>query len=134
MNLSLTGWVEIVGGATESGRAGHRENTPLSSSGPNPNPLLSAARHIHYGERSLVSSPVPSPIVPDDFVARIHASGRRLVVAVTGGGSQAISTLLTVPGGSRSILAAEVPYSSSAIVEWLHARPEHFCNEHAGAE
>ncbi len=111
-------------------RVSHCENTLPTSSGQNPNPLLSSTRHIHYGERSLVSSPVPSPIVPDDFIARIHASGRRLVLAVTGGGSQAISTLLAVPGGSRSVLAAEIPYSPSALVEWLHARPEHFCNEH----
>ena len=37
--------------------------------------------------------------------------GRQLVVAVTGGGSQAIADLLTVPGASATVLEAVVPYS-----------------------
>jgi nicotinic acid mononucleotide adenylyltransferase len=80
------------------------------------------------GVTSLTSS-VPSVIAPDDFLGRIHASGTRFVVATTGGGSQAISTLLAVPGGSRSMLAATIPYSSTALVQWLGAYPEHFCTE-----
>ena len=54
----------------------------------------------------------------------------RLVLGATGGGSQAISLLLGVPGALRSVLAAVVPYSSAALTEWLRSRPEHFCNEH----
>ncbi|HVU88807.1 MAG TPA: hypothetical protein VHD36_15905 [Pirellulales bacterium] len=77
-----------------------------------------------------MSSPIASSTAANDFVARIHASGMRLVMAVTGGGSQAISTLLGVPGASRSVLAAEVPYSSAALAEWLRSRPENFCSEH----
>ena len=64
----------------------------------------------------------------DELVAEIHASGVRLVMAVTGGGSQAISALLTVPGASRSVLAATVPYAPEALTEWLGARPEEFCS------
>jgi nicotinamide mononucleotide (NMN) deamidase PncC len=77
-----------------------------------------------------LSSPIASPTAVNDFVAGIHASGMRLVLGVTGGGSQAISTLLSVPGGSRSVLAAVVPYSATALAEWLRGRPDHFCSEH----
>lgn len=77
-----------------------------------------------------MSSPLVSPVASEEFVARIHASPVRGVLAVTGGGSGAISALLTVPGGSRTILAAVVPYSSAALCAWLGARPEHFCSEH----
>lgn len=71
-------------------------------------------------------------IVGHDFLeswaTAIHASGRQLVLAVTGGGSQAISELLRVPGGSRSVLEAVVPYSEAALVDWLRGRPDQFCS------
>ena len=54
-----------------------------------------------------------------DVVERIHASGRGCVVSFTGGGSQAIADLLTVPGASATMLEAVVPYSAAALAEWL---------------
>jgi nicotinamide mononucleotide (NMN) deamidase PncC len=51
----------------------------------------------------------------------------RFVMAVTGGGSGAISALLGVTGASRSILAATVPYADEALVEWLGGKPDEFC-------
>jgi len=59
---------------------------------------------------------------------QVHASGTRAVLAITGGGSGAISALLGVPGASRSILAAVVPYASTALVEWLGAEPDEYCS------
>lgn len=49
--------------------------------------------------------------------------------AVTGGGSSAIAELLAVPGASRSVLDAHVPYSAEALIEWLGHKPDHFCDE-----
>jgi len=40
----------------------------------------------------------------------------------------AISDLLTVPGASRCILEARVPYSASALSQFLGAAPEKFCS------
>lgn len=51
------------------------------------------------------------------------------MLAITGGGSSAIGRLLEVPGGSRSLLEATVPYSSAALVEYLSAPPDRFCAE-----
>lgn len=48
-------------------------------------------------------------------------------MAVTGGGSRAISELLEVPGASRTVLEAIVPYAAPALIAWLGAKPEHFC-------
>lgn len=58
----------------------------------------------------------------------VHSSGTRMVIAVTGGGSGAISTLLGEPGASQSILAAVVPYAPQALVEWLGGKPNEFCS------
>ncbi|MGD9720710.1 MAG: CinA family protein [Pirellulales bacterium] len=65
---------------------------------------------------------------PAEMAREIHNAGLRLVIAVTGGGSGAISTLLAVPGASRSVLAAVVPYAEAALVEWLGGRPDEFCS------
>lgn len=60
-----------------------------------------------------------------ELVPRIHKAGVRWVLAITGGGSGALAALLTVPGASRSILEAVVPYSPAALAEWLGSAPEH---------
>ena len=51
----------------------------------------------------------------------IHSSGKRFVVALTGGGSRALASLLTVPGASRSLLEATVPYSDAALEGFLQS-------------
>ena len=56
-------------------------------------------------------------------IARIHASTHRAVLVVTGGGTQAIADLLAVPGASRTVLEAVVPYSEAALTEFLGAGP-----------
>jgi nicotinamide mononucleotide (NMN) deamidase PncC len=63
------------------------------------------------------------------IVEQIHASGRQLVVAVSGGGSGAISALLQVPGASASVLEAIVPYASTALADWLGGTPDQYCSE-----
>ena len=62
------------------------------------------------------------------LVASLHACGRQAVIAVTGGGSLAISDLLSVPGGSAFLLEARVPYSPVALTEWLGREPEQSCS------
>ena len=55
---------------------------------------------------------------------KIHASPTMAVVALTGGGAQALSWLLGTPGASRTILEAVVPYSTPALAEFLGRAPE----------
>jgi hypothetical protein len=51
-----------------------------------------------------------------------------MVIAVTGGGSGAVSVLLQTPGASRSILEALIPYSLPALVEWIGGQPDQACS------
>ena len=60
---------------------------------------------------------------------QIHASGHRLVLCLTGGGSSAIGELLEIPGASRSVLEGIVPYSAAALDEFLGGPPENYCSE-----
>lgn len=50
------------------------------------------------------------------------------MIAVTGGGSGALAALLQTPGASRTILEAVVPYSLSALTDWIGAQPEQACS------
>ncbi len=58
------------------------------------------------------------------LIAETQASGRQAVLAITGGGTGAIAELLRVPGGSRLLLEALVPYDTRALAEFLGAPPE----------
>jgi nicotinamide mononucleotide (NMN) deamidase PncC len=62
-------------------------------------------------------------------IQQIHTSGRQLVLSTTGGGSRAISDLLTVPGASASVLEAVVPYAPQALTLWLGGPADHACSE-----
>lgn len=62
-------------------------------------------------------------------IERIHASGRQLFLAATGGGSGAISALLEVPGASASVVGAIVPYAEAALTNWLGGTLEQACSE-----
>ncbi|MFO0905430.1 MAG: CinA family protein [Pirellulales bacterium] len=62
-------------------------------------------------------------------ILQIHQSGFAAVLATTGGGASAVARLLEVPGASRSVLEALVPYSNAALEDLLRAKPEQFCSQ-----
>jgi nicotinic acid mononucleotide adenylyltransferase len=61
-------------------------------------------------------------------IAHMHASGRQAVLAITGGGSGAIAELLRVPGGSRLLLEALVPYDPGSLASFLGFEPGQACS------
>jgi hypothetical protein len=62
------------------------------------------------------------------MIAEVQASGRQAVLAITGGGTGAIADLLRVPGGSRLLLEAVVPYDARSLADFLGAAPEQACS------
>jgi cytidylyltransferase-like protein len=62
------------------------------------------------------------------LISRLHASGRKAALAITGGGSGAIGELLRVPGGSRLLIEAQVPYDPQALEAFLGFAPEQACS------
>jgi len=71
-------------------------------------------------------------ISADQIVQLIHDAPRRIVLAVSGGGGRAIADLLQVPGASKTVLEAVVPYSPKAMIDWLGAAPDEFCSSATG--
>ena len=57
------------------------------------------------------------------LIAQIHATPTMAVLVVTGGGTQALADLLAVPGGSRTVLEALIPYSAKSLAEFLGTSP-----------
>ncbi|MFB3076872.1 MAG: hypothetical protein ACE1Y4_02600, partial [Lysobacterales bacterium] len=63
------------------------------------------------------------PKDPASLIAQIHASPLMAMLVVTGGGTQALADVLAVPGASRTVLEALVPYSAAALTEFLGTLP-----------
>jgi nicotinamide mononucleotide (NMN) deamidase PncC len=57
------------------------------------------------------------------LIEAIHTSPTMAVIVVTGGGAQAVADLLAVPGASKTVLEALVPYSGRSLTEFLGSSP-----------
>jgi len=63
-----------------------------------------------------------------NIVKKIHSSPFKLVIVSSGGGTNAISSLLQVPGASNTILESYIPYSKESMDEFLNKKPDHYCS------
>src|SRR6516162_7837692 len=62
------------------------------------------------------------------LISTLHGSGRKAALAITGGGSGAVGELLRVPGGSRLLIEAQVPYDAMALATFLGFAPGQACS------
>ena len=63
-----------------------------------------------------------------EIIKKIHNSPFRFVIVSSGGGTNAISNILKVPGASQSVLEAYVPYAKESINHYLLKEPDHYCS------
>src|SRR5436189_2288700 len=70
----------------------------------------------------------PSDAAWQQLISTLHASGRKVALAITGGGSGAVGELLRVPGGSRLMIEAQVPYDERALATLLGFAPAQACS------
>jgi hypothetical protein len=70
----------------------------------------------------------PSDAAWQQLISALHASGRKAALAITGGGSGAVGELLRVPGGSRLLIEAQVPYDALALATFLGFAPAQACS------
>ena len=66
-----------------------------------------------------------------DRIEKIHGSGYRAALVVTGGGTGALHALLSHPGAARFVLEAQVPYSLEAMFDYLGETLDQYCSETA---
>lgn len=67
------------------------------------------------------------------LITKIHAAPTMAVVVVTGGGMQGVANLLAVPGASRTVLEALVPYSHASQAAFLGQILDQSVTAEAGA-
>src|SRR6266478_2929085 len=70
----------------------------------------------------------PSDTAWQQLISALHGSGRKAALAITGGGSGAVGELLRVPGGSRLLIEAQVPYDELALAAFLGFAPAQACS------
>jgi hypothetical protein len=70
----------------------------------------------------------PSDAQWQQLISAVQASGRKAALAITGGGSGAVGELLRVPGGSRLLVEAQVPYDAQALATFLGFAPTQACS------
>jgi hypothetical protein len=70
----------------------------------------------------------PSDAAWRQLISAVQGSGRKAALAITGGGSGAIGELLRVPGGSRLLIEAQVPYDEQALATFLGFAPAQACS------
>ena len=63
------------------------------------------------------------------LIDQIHDSSLSIVIAATGGGVASISDLLLVPGASRTVIEALVPYSFAALSHLIGYPPDQAVSE-----
>ncbi len=70
----------------------------------------------------------PSDTAWQQLISTLHGSGRKAALAITGGGSGAVGELLRVPGGSRLLIEAQIPYDELALAAFLGFAPAQACS------
>ena len=62
-------------------------------------------------------------------ITRIHKSKTKLVMSVSGVGSQSINWLLSVPGASKTLLEATIPYSNESLNRYIGKIPGQYVSK-----
>ncbi|XP_057995962.1 uncharacterized protein LOC110651460 [Hevea brasiliensis] len=68
------------------------------------------------------------------LVEAIHSTPTQAVLYLSGGASQALGWLISVPGATNTVLEAAVPYSRMSMVQLLGKIPTHYCSQQTAEE
>ena len=69
-----------------------------------------------------------------DIIVKLHAAPPKAVLVAAGAGSSALAWLLSVPGASRTLLEARVPYGRGAMLDLLGSEPEQYVSPHTARD
>jgi len=68
------------------------------------------------------------------LVLKIHETPHKAVMAITGGGSEAIGELLRYGGGSSTLLEGVIPYDQKAFDSFICGKPDKYCSPGAARD
>jgi nicotinamide mononucleotide (NMN) deamidase PncC len=64
-----------------------------------------------------------------DIIQAIHDAPLQAALVDSGGGSQALAWLMSVPGATRTVLEVSLPYSYAAFEKYLGFQPEQYASQ-----
>lgn len=82
----------------------------------------------HFALNTTALPPNNMDATVENTIQQIHSTPFQLVLYETGGGCQAISWLLSVPGASRTVLEVKVPYATTSLTSTLGFSPFSFAS------
>ena len=68
-------------------------------------------------------------MTPEELVPLIHKTSTKVVLIITGGGTEVLPMLLKLGGGSATLLSARVPYANAETTELLGGTPDKLVSE-----
>lgn len=68
------------------------------------------------------------------LVQSLHSTEGMTSLVIAGAGAPAMSWILGVAGASRTVLDIQVPYASSAMIDYLGSEPEQYVSEQAALD
>src|ERR1700722_2074161 len=94
---------------------------------------VDSAQTVFHHPQGTFQHRTTRPMSPSDaawrqLISALHGSGRKAALAITGGGSGAVGELLRVPGGSRPLIEAQIPYDEQALAAFLGFAPAQACS------
>ena len=63
-----------------------------------------------------------------ELIKKIHQSPFKVTMVASGGGTEALASLLQVPGASNTILESYIPYAKESMDAYLNKKPDHYCS------
>jgi nicotinic acid mononucleotide adenylyltransferase len=69
-----------------------------------------------------------------ELILKIHKSPHKAVLAITGGGVEAIGELLRYGQGSNTVLEAIVPYNQKSFDNFVKGKPDKYCSASAARD
>jgi nicotinic acid mononucleotide adenylyltransferase len=69
-----------------------------------------------------------------ELITKIHETPYKAVIAITGGGAEAIGELLKYGGGSNTVLEAIIPYNQKSFDNFIKGTPDKYCSPGAARD
>lgn len=79
--------------------------------------------------KSMFTLLVAGMFVENLLIKKIHSSPFQFNFVFTGGGSLALSHLISTPGASKTVVEAFIPYSEESMDDYLGKKQEAYCNK-----
>ena len=66
--------------------------------------------------------------IMQELISQIHNCEKKIALAITGGGTEAVAELLKYGGGSATVVDVSIPYANASLQGYLNSDPDKYCS------